>query len=389
MFIDCKKVVEQTKVSTAKIEIYNSIEEIVEQWMYLAPEDYYWQFSYHMALENALPQGLTPYYAIITEADRPIGLVYMQHKRIDMSTAIRGKKNVFSRLLLSWLNMDTLVVGNLLLTGKYGFSFRENISSDVQFNFVNLVVEKMTARLLESKINIGPIIIKDFFEEECAKEEVMPTFTKFKVQPNMIASVRPEWREKIDYAEAMKSKARIRYRRARKKMSNITCKELTLSQIKEHKEVMYSLYKNISEQAAFNLFVLHPNYFYSLKENLGEKLIVCGYFKDGEMIAFYTMMSNSGHVDAHFLGYNKEVNKTDQIYLNMLFDMMEEAIEERASKVCLSRTAMAIKSSVGAEPNLMYCYLKHHRPFLNKLVPYIVQYLYKEEEWEERNPFKD
>ena len=47
------------------------------------------------------------------------------------------------------------------------------------------------------------------------------------------------------------------------------------------------------------------------------------------------------------------------MYLNMLFDMAFYGIENQFKKVVFARTAMEIKSSIGAKPYKMNIYLKH------------------------------
>jgi hypothetical protein len=136
------------------------------------------------------------------------------------------------------------------------------------------------------------------------------------------------------------------------------------------------------------MFYLDRTYFHSLKKFLNEKVKIDGYFEGNTLRGFTTSIDNGDHMDAHFLGYDPETNHSSQLYLNMLLDMIAYSIKRSKSKLILSRTAMEIKSSVGAKPYEMYCFLLHLNPILNKLTPYVINFLYKEVRWEERNPFK-
>jgi hypothetical protein len=89
-----------------------------------------------------------------------------------------------------------------------------------------------------------------------------------------------------------------------------------------------------------------------------------------------------------FLGYNKEENLHSQLYLNTLFDIIKQGIESKFSKINFSRTALEIKSSVGAVPQEMCCYMKHRSNFSNKFIRPILDYLNPEIEWVPRHPFK-
>jgi hypothetical protein len=59
-----------------------------------------------------------------------------------------------------------------------------------------------------------------------------------------------------------------------------------------------------------------------------------------------------------------------------------------SSKVYMSRTALEIKSSVGAVSEQMFCYIKHTKPFYNSNIHRILDTLVPVEQWVPRSPFK-
>ncbi len=373
---------------------FNSIEKIATAWNEKCPNDQYWKSNYHVALESSLPNGLKPFYCFIRKENKNIGIAYFQYKKINLAEAIKLKKEnfsskVFKKVVLANLNMDTLIVGNLLLTGKYGFVFDNDVLFNLQFELVESAVKHFCDFQKSHKINIGPVLIKDFFENEVYQNQKFFTYTKFIVQPNMIMAFPENWSSMQDYSDALKAKSRTRYNRARNKFSHISCRFLNEVDLETYKIQMHKLYRNISDNVDFNLFVLSSDYFLALKKNLKDNYIIKAYFNNAdEMVGFFTMMNNNDHLDAHFLGYNPECNKECQLYLNMLYDMIDFGCSSHLNKIFMSRTALEIKSSVGAKPYKMYCYLKHFNSFYNSFTPKIVNLLYRDETWEERSPFK-
>jgi hypothetical protein len=205
----------------------------------------------------------------------------------------------------------------------------------------------------------------------------------------MMMNVRDNWKTIDNYSEDLKSKARIRYRRTLGKLPPLTSKELSYDEVLKYKKTLRNQYFIIANNASFNLFFLSEDYFPNLKKYLGDKIKFIAYFnQEGLMKGFYTIVKNYDHLDAHFLGYDADCNKENLLYLNMLFDMVSHGINLHVNKIFMSRTAVEIKSSVGASPLKMFCYLKHRNNLLNKLVRPIINYLYKDEEWIERSPFK-
>ena len=77
------------------------------------------------------------------------------------------------------------------------------------------------------------------------------------------------------------------------------------------------------------------------------------------------------------------------MYLNMLYNMACYGIDNRFKSIVFARTAMEIKSSIGAKPYPMYIYLNHTNSFIaNTVLKGIVKYMNPIQEWQERNPFK-
>ena len=385
----------EVKFRDFTVHLFTSMEMAEAEWSANSPMDEYWQPDYHKALEGAAPGGLKPLYVTFWKGDEWAGLAYFQYKKIDLSEALKSGDResatsaILRKLILSWLNMHTLVLGNMLLTGKYGCHFSPDIDLEQRPELVLWLTEWVSNWLKGNKINIGPVLIKDFnfgqrfdFNEVCC-------VTEFCVQPNMIFSVPEQWNDMEDYVEALKSKARIRYRRARNMIAGITSRNLSLEDIEHYQEKMFQLYKNIAQNAGFNLFILDKAYFAELKRRLGDDFVVKAYFDtENQLVGFFTVLKNYDHMDAHFLGYEIKYNKEHQLYLNMLFDMIGEGIEKKVRKIFMSRTAVEIKSSVGAQAVDTYCYLFHRNKIYNKLVPSLVKRLYKAEEWQPRSPFK-
>jgi len=205
----------------------------------------------------------------------------------------------------------------------------------------------------------------------------------------MILNFREGWESFDDYLAAMSSKYRVRVKRAFKKGAAIERKDFTVDDIRKNLPKIFELYEWIADASVFNLVKLNPDYFVGLKEKLGDDFKMTGYYIDGEFVAFFTTIKNHHELEAHFLGYNESFNRPHQMYLNILYDIIKIAFDQKCSEVVFARTALEIKSSVGAEPHQMYWYLRHRNSFSNRFLSQIVDYLNPKDEWTQRKPFKD
>jgi hypothetical protein len=93
-------------------------------------------------------------------------------------------------------------------------------------------------------------------------------------------------------------------------------------------------------------------------------------------------------MDTYFLGYDESIQREKMLYLNMLYDMIAYSINKGFKEIVFARTALEIKSSVGAKPIKMYGFIAHSNQIVNSYMPKIFRYLEPETNWQERNPFK-
>jgi hypothetical protein len=72
----------------------------------------------------------------------------------------------------------------------------------------------------------------------------------------------------------------------------------------------------------------------------------------------------------------------------MLYDMIGYSINKGFEEIIFARTALEIKSSVGAKAVNMYGLMEHSTTILNKKIGKIFRYLEPKTVWQERNPFQ-
>ena len=391
-----------TKVNT-QIEIYESIDDISEVWDDFMTDHVFMSSAYLRSVERCPPSGLVPYYVFFRDHERIIGKAYFQKKTFRASESIKSqpKKNCpsFFGSLGQYMRdftskrveFESLACGHIMLSGNYAFRFLPEYGSDFAHKSIDLAIDKLTRYLQERGKEISIILLKDFPSEDRFSEKtgLGPKYFEFTIQPNMVLDIREHWKSEEDYLGDMTSKYRVRFRRSRKKFDGLTKRPMTLEEIGERRNEMYDLYFGIANNSGFNLFHLNPDYLPELKASLGDQLIVTGYFDGSALVGFTTFVKSGHHGEAHFIGFKDELNRTHQLYQNMLYDMVVFGIESGMSKIDFARTAMEIKSTVGAVPETLYCYMRHQKAVHNTFVPKLFQLLNPEEEWVQRHPFKE
>ena len=285
---------------------------------------------------------------------------------------------------------NVLLIGNNMLTGQNAFIF----SDKIPFKDGIIQLKKATQQLEKDFKADGKKIhltsYKDFIADDAKNFKIdnFSDYYQFEIQPNMVFDIPENWHSNDDYIAALSKKYRDQYKRSHKKADGIEKRKLSLDEIINHNEIINKLYLNVTKNAPFNTFYLLENHFIEFKKQLGSNFLFYGYFIDNNLIGFNTLIKNGDTIDTYFLGYDDDFQREKMLYLNMLYDMIGYSINKKFKKIIFARTALEIKSSVGAKPQKMFGFVKHHNKIINKFMPRLFDYFEPKVVWQERNPFK-
>lgn len=381
-------------------KIYRNVNDIPKIWDEMPSKDIFLRTSFLKGLQASCPDNISSYYLGIFQEERLVGVAVIQRVQMYLDdifrrTSNRWLKQISKNLISKIIRGNALIVGNLMHTGQHGLFQTETISQKIYLDTVYDAINALTVEIKErynKKIRI--VAFKDYFEDDRIHSQVAyfksHNLYKVQVQPNMIFSIRNAWKSSEDYIASFNKKYKRRYKTARKKSADLELRELDVEYIRNHTDRVFKLYENVSDNARVNSFKLPQDHFLSLKENLKENFKVFGFFLDDELVGFYSIILNNNTLETYFLGYDKALQHKYQMYLNMLFNMAFFGIENGFKTVVYARTAMEIKSSIGAKPHIMHVYLKHTNNFVaNTVLKCIVKFMNPIQTWEERHPFKN
>jgi len=379
-----------------QVEIHHSITDTATKWAVIAPSDNtFLQVSYFQCLEAHPPKGITFKYLVFLKNQQIIGIAHCQLVQMKVGESLINKdlpsyQQKINALILKAANMNALIYGNLSLTGNYGRYFIDGISEDLQCQLVKEALEAVKTKLQAANHPISLLIFKDIEDSQknSTKKVLGKSYNEFSFQPNMTMELPTEWTSFDDYLAALQSKSRMRAKRAFKKSKTLVKKEFTIELLQAFLPRIDYLYKCIADKAGFNLVYLDGQYFLNVKEHFPEQFRVFGYFLEDELIAFYTTFHNHEELEAHYLGLDAAYNRSHQVYLNILFDIIRVGIDTPVKKINFARTALEIKSSVGAKPEALHYFGKHTNPIKNQVFSPILAYFQPKVEWTPRNPFK-
>ncbi|MFN3968395.1 8-amino-7-oxononanoate synthase [Flavobacterium sp.] len=381
-------------MDTHSYKIYSSTAQLPDTWDKVAQENVFLQTHYLKVLENSAPTNMQCFYIGIFEKAELIGVALAQYLNLNKLESFgerdRCLKTYVRNFVFKNFASHVLFLGNNMITGQNGYEFIKTIDYNDISNLLLECANAITDYFKEQKIKIHIVSFKDFYQE-CAAELKKHQFSyiyEFNTQPNMIFELQKQWQTNEDYIAAFSKKYRDQYKRSHKKAEGIVANELSFEQIVEQEERIYELYHHVAKNAPFNTFFLAKNHFSTFKQQCGDRFKLVGYFLDEKLVGFHTLLLNGNVLETYFLGYDDQIQKEKMLYLNMLYNMTKFGIDNQFEKIIFGRTALEIKSSIGAEPILMSGFIYHTNKWVNKFMPKIFPQLEPTLVWQQRHPFK-
>lgn len=303
----------------------------------------------------------------------------------DSSWAIRLESAVKGLLGAKSKSMKVLIAGNCQVSGPYGLFFESDVSEVDQ----QIIWQKLIQYIENDLYPYSIVLVKDLGGRSVEMDASWrrDSFTATQVLPVMQMKLDPNWKNFDDYLSAMGSKYRIRAKAARKKGKELDIQRWNTDQIQIHIDSIMELYDNVYQRARFRLQKVSKDYFVQLSKLESSRFIFNAWLEAGVLVGFSTMILDHERADAHLIGLNYHTNKTHSLYLNMLYQYVDEAIASHMKVLDLGRTAMEIKSTVGAIPIDLSVYLKMKNPLLNGLACMLAGSA-TTESWVQRHPFK-
>lgn len=380
--------------SAYSFSIYESVKQLPAQWNSLATSNIFLTSEYLEVLEESAPQNMNCFYIGIFKNTNLVGISLSQFLDLNKleSFGERDKciKTSIRNFLFRNFSSHVLFIGNNMLTGQNAFRFSPDIESKKAIHQLHLASNEIKSILKKRKKKVHITTIKDFESTDTSLFETaeFDSFYKFTTQPNMVFCSCEHWYSFDDYIADLSKKYRDQYKRCRKKAEGIHKQKMSLTDIIAHEKTIFKLYHHVAKNAPFNTFFLARNHFSILKEKLKDNFLFYGYFENEKLVGFNTLIKNGNQMDTYFLGYNESIQREKMLYLNMLYDMIAYSINKGFKEIVFARTALEIKSSVGAKPMEMFGFIQHSNPLLNKKMSQLFNYLEPKTDWNERNPFK-
>jgi len=375
---------------------FSSIDEIPSHiWEDLGcTKNIYFHPNFLKSLEKNHPKIIFSYVVLVDENNSPIAFASLKiidfylnsiKSELDFLKNIGRKLNIFP----DKKPLKLLICGNTFVTGEHGVFIKENQNKKVIIKRLAESLNHFVNANKKLKKQIDAFLLKDFAQESLFITDELKEFKyhTFSVEPNMQLKLNDNWKNFDDYLAALKTKFRVKAKKAFKQSLDLRIEDVTLINISQKLPEMTALYEKVASNAEFNLGNFNLETYKHLKEKFGDDYILKSYWLEDKIVGFISGVINNKSLDAHFVGIDYQKNREYAIYQRMLYHYIEIAISKKLKTINFGRTASEIKSSVGAVPQDLTMYLRHKKTITNKILKLFLQRV-QPKPFQQKFPFK-
>lgn len=369
------------------VQMYSEIDDVPRaEWDGLAraqTQAIFFDRRFLRGVEAGVEQGLGCHYALFYEGARPVGLGCFQVtdfvgqpvgpllERAPASVMFLAQK---LRLVQRAFRLRLIVCGNSFTSGEHGFAFSPEVHPD-----------RAVAGLLDAVDRIRQahaataVLFKDFGPGAAAHRIAGRlrdhAFCDLETEPMMVLDIDPAWDGYEGYLESLASKYRVKANRAFAKSRDLIVRDLEPEDLAAHEHTLAAIYDAVLDRADYRLGRQTPAAFMALRQELGDELVLRGFFQGDRLVGFSSGFVTDGALETQCVGIDYALNRELAIYPRMLYDYLQVAMARGLRRVNYGRTASEIKSTLGAEPVGVSCYLRHEQRAVNRLLPLLSRYV--------------
>lgn len=231
----------------------------------------------------------------------------------------------------------------------------------------------------------GIYIINTFSE----KIEGVPHYLSIPADPMMVLDIRAEWSSFDDYLGAFTSKYRIRAKKVLKETDELETQEFMGSEIDGETLTLIAglLKKTLAGKTltmSSDLESVLKNYIDSFGDNYRIRI----YSSNGNPLGFIGFVLMESSLIAMHIGFHTPEKQNMPIYQRMLYGLVYYAIENNLKSVNFGRTAVEIKSTLGAVPVKNHFIALIRFPWICAFSNIYKNTFYKTKKYTIRSPFK-
>lgn len=371
------------------MELLHAAVQLPDSWDALLPEGHFLRRSSLALYEQCELPDVSFLYALVWKDGVPLAIAAFQQLRIRpyhiSEAALQSWRKPLWQAFTAGSRPRLLVAGHLFRHDVRTFFAVPGVTA---FDAFHMYRTMMQAALRKSCAHA--LLLKDPPENMLVYfQQFAPEYLLMRNDVSMKLELPAEWRSFDDYEKALRHKYAQRTRKIRAQAGPLQIRLLNVAEVEQRREELYALYRQVTERQPVRLGYLSPGLLPALYRSSEGRLQVWGFFENERLVAFASAWVKEEELDMFYIGFDYARNAELQLYFNILFFALEQAILLGKKMLVLGRTALEAKARLGCQPHYLQTYLYIRNGALRSWVARMQQRVLSQEgEWENRHPFK-
>jgi len=360
-------------------------------WDALAAQTVFLSRDYLRVLESHAPANLEPRYAMAYADGQPVAALLLQRVAVGGAQLRKPGSKRLMDAPMAGLKEHLLVCGNLLVWGARSMALAPHADESQLWHAVGEAIYRLRrADKLAGQSDIA--LLKDMGGPagDASPALRLLGYRSVDTEPDMVLSLRPEWRSWDDYLSSMTSG----YRSAAKKLlkdcgeAGLTLRLAEPAELLARADELHALYGQVHQAQGLRLATLTPSYLPAMAAALGPRFRCrVAEASDGRWLGFVTSVHDGDTTLGYYIGYDRAANADAPIYLTLLQSTVQDALAFGSTRLSLGRTALEPKAKMGCKPEPLSCAVRHRVSAVNWIVSALTKTA-EHDEPPERSPFK-
>jgi hypothetical protein len=372
------------------VSVYTKVADLPTGWDGVLQADHPLHSSILAVYEAVQLPDISSYYTIYGDPAKPVAIACFQMLKVrprHLNTSLlQGFQALLIPRVLGLLKPSLLVAGHLFRHDIVSFHAQAGMSTIDAFR----AYEQMIAAAGAQSCAVA-ILVKDVPQNLVPYfQNYAPQYMQLRNDISMQLQVPGEWRSFDDYAAALKHKYAQKLRKVRGSLAAVRIQELDMEAVDMQASKIHELYLQVSKHQVFSMGMLNERFLPELKRFYGDRLKIWAFYEGETMVAFASAWLHDAAFDMFYIGFDYERNAELNLYFNILYFSIEQAIAQRKPLLILGRTALEAKARLGCIPHYLSTFLNVRSPYLRRLVAGKINNQHQQEgAWEERHPMKE
>lgn len=256
-------------------------------------------------------------------------------------TIVKKIRRLFPKLLM----LKTFVTGSYIATCEHFIGYHINLPKEDEKTLLKILNQQLRIKYKETKSQL--IFIKDIRERSLnnIKRILDKDYNFFESYPTTAIPILNNF---LPYPLALKKKQRKRYKKYKEKFQENFQWEIIVD-FEDYVSILAILYQNVLKKAKNKFEELNKNFFYNLNKSFPkESYLLVARDLNREIRLMEVILEEEDRLLPLYLGINYKDDDTKILYLNAIFETVEEAARRGKDLVDFGQTSYYPKVMSGA-----------------------------------------